>query len=123
MPEKSESSAVKAPFKVTPVVFHVLLAMSETDSHGYGIMQEVEERTGGSIRIAPGSLYFTLNRLLDAGMIVDGGAPDPAEDDARRKYYRLTDFGRRILESELRVLSGIVDLAREKNVLRDEGVA
>ena len=115
--------SAKPPFKITPVVFHVLLAMSERKAHGYGIMQEVEERTDGSLKIAPGSLYFTLNRLLDAGMIVETRVPDRTEDDARRKYYRLTDLGRAILESELRVLSGIVDLARERNILRDEGVA
>ncbi len=113
--------SAKPPFKITPVVFHVLLAMSESDAHGYGIMQEIEERTRGSLKIGPGSLYFTLNRLLDAGMITEGaGAPSA---DARRKYYRLTEFGRTVLESELGVLSDIVDLAREKSVLRDEGVA
>jgi DNA-binding PadR family transcriptional regulator len=117
----SAERSVKPPFKITPVVFHVLLAMSESDAHGYGIMQEVEERTRGSLKIGPGSLYFTLNRLLDAGMITEGAGA--ASDDARRKYYRLTEFGRSLLESELGVLSDIVDLAREKSVLRDKDVA
>ncbi|MDH3733001.1 MAG: helix-turn-helix transcriptional regulator [Gemmatimonadota bacterium] len=114
-------TSVKPPFKITPVVFHVLLAMSEGDAHGYGIMQEVEKRTEGSLKIGPGSLYFTLNRLLEVAMIKEGAGA--ATDDARRKYYRLTEYGRAVLESELRLLSDIVDLAREKAVLRDEGVA
>lgn len=117
----SAETSAKPPFKITPVVFHVLLAMSESDAHGYGIMQEIDERTRGSLKVGPGSLYFTLNRLLEAGMIREGTGS--AADDARRKYYRLTDYGRVVLESELRVLSDIVDLAREKAVLRDEGVA
>jgi DNA-binding PadR family transcriptional regulator len=117
----SAETSVKPPFKITPVVFHVLLAMSENDAHGYGIMQEVEERTRGSLRIGPGSLYFALNRLLEAAMITEGSGA--ASDDTRRKYYRLTEYGRAVLESELRVLSDIIDLAREKSVLRDEGAA
>ena len=111
------------PFRITPVVFHVLLAMSEEDAHGYGIMQEIEERTRGSIRVGPGSLYFTLNRLQEAGMIREASGAGGEGADSRRKYYRLTELGRAILESELETLSGIVELAREKHVLRDEGAA
>ncbi|MDX1395769.1 MAG: PadR family transcriptional regulator [Gemmatimonadota bacterium] len=113
----------KPPFKITPVVFHVLLAMSEDSAHGYRIMQEIEERTRGSIRVGPGSLYFTLNRLQEAGMIRETPGPEGDDGDARRKYYRLTEFGRAILGSELEVLTEIVELAREKRLLRDEGVA
>ena len=111
--------AVKPPFKITPVVLHVLLALSDGETHGYGIMREITERTRGALKVGPGSLYFPLNRLLEAGMIEESSdRPDPELDDARRKYYRLKDFGLAVLESELALMSEIVEAARAKRVLR-----
>jgi DNA-binding PadR family transcriptional regulator len=112
------------PFKITPVVFHVLLSLADRDAHGYAIMGEVEERTRGSIRIGPGSLYFTLSRLVDAEMIEETLAPDGDDpEDARRRYYRLTDYGRGILVAELEVLSDIVSSASAQGLLSDASPA
>lgn len=115
-----DKSPVKAPFKMTPVVFHVLLAMAEGETHGYRIMQEVEDRSRGGVKLGPGSLYFTINRLLDSHMIEESDQrPDPDMDDARRKYYRLTDFGRAVLSSELATWADIVAAARSKDLISD----
>lgn len=116
---KTDPPTARPPFKITPVVLHVLLALSDGETHGYGIMREITERTGGELKVGPGSLYFTLNKLLDAGMIAESSdRPDPELDDARRKYYRLTESGLAVLESELVAMSEIVDLARAKRLLR-----
>ncbi len=118
MPQSA--SIVKPPFKMTSAVFHVLLAMADGETHGYRIMQEVADRSRGTVKLGPGSLYFTINRLTDANMIeASSDRPDPAMDDSRRKYYRLTPFGRSILQSELRTLADIVALAREKDLIGD----
>ncbi len=115
---------VGPPFRITPVVFHVLLALSEGETHGYRIMNEVKERTRGRLKIGPGSLYFTLNRLLEAAMIEEAPKRPVGEgDDSRRRYYRLTDFGREVLESELAILADIVSLARERGLRLDASPA
>ncbi len=115
---------VASPFRITPVVFHVLLALSEGETHGYRIMNEVKERTRGRLKIGPGSLYFTLNRLLEAAMIEEASKrPAAYRDDSRRRYYRLTDFGRAVLESELSILADIVSLARERGIRLDASPA
>ena len=111
---------VEPPFKMTSPVFHVLLAMADGETHGYRIMQEVAERSRGTVKLGPGSLYFTINRLTDAKMIEESSErPDPAMDDSRRKYYRLTSFGRAVLQSELTTLADIVALARRKDLIGD----
>ncbi len=112
--------SVKAPFKMTSAVFHVLLAIADGETHGYRIMQEVAERSRGTVKLGPGSLYFTINRLTDAKMIEESSdRPDPARDDSRRKYYRLTPLGRAVLQSELSILTDIVALARRKDLIGD----
>lgn len=117
MPQDTEP--VKAPFKMTPAVFHVLLAMADGETHGYRIMQEVADRTRGRLKLGPGSLYFTINRLEESDMIVESDVrPDPALDDSRRKYYRLTDYGQAVLEAELETLADIVEVARSKDLIR-----
>src|SRR5258708_40370017 len=84
-----------------PHWFHVLLSLADREQHGYGIMQEVLDRTGGKVRLWPATLYGTLKRLIDAGLIEESDArPAPELDDARRRYYELTPFGRRVLAAE-----------------------
>ena len=79
-----------------PATFHILVALSDADRHGYGIMQEVAQRTGGRTKLNPGTLYTTIQRLLEKGLIVElNERRDPDEDDERRRYYRLTPSGRR----------------------------
>ena len=98
-----------------PHWFHLLLSLADQEQHGYGIMQEVLERTGGKVRLWPATLYGTLKRLMDEGLIEESGArPAPAEDDARRRYYRLTRLGRRVLTAESERLEDLVRIIRAK---------
>lgn len=100
---------------LTPVAFNVLLALADGERHGYGIILEVEERTGGEARLGPGTLYGALKRLRGRGLIEDSGErPDPALDDERRRYYRLTDLGGRVLAAEAGRLEELVRAARTK---------
>lgn len=100
-----------------PAVFHILLALSRGEMHGLGIADAVEEETGGEIRLGPGTLYRSLKEMTEAGII--GHAADPAGDDPRRKYYRLTPEGNRLLETEARRLARIVEIARDRRVIGD----
>ncbi|MDX1648120.1 MAG: PadR family transcriptional regulator [Longimicrobiales bacterium] len=107
---------------MTPVVFHVLLALADGDSHAYQIMKDVPERTGGAIEIGPGSLHYTLGKLLDAELVEESDhRPRPDEDDPRRKYYRLTTRGREVLSAEAALLADIVDFAFEKGLIPERG--
>ncbi|HEV3468093.1 MAG TPA: PadR family transcriptional regulator [Pyrinomonadaceae bacterium] len=103
---------------LTPSVFHILLALADAERHGYGIIKEVEARTDGRVRLGPGTLYGSIKRMLDERLIEESDArPDPALDDERRRYYRLTDFGRRVAAAEAERLSGLVAVARAKQLL------
>jgi DNA-binding PadR family transcriptional regulator len=98
-----------------PNVFHVLLSLADDDQHGYGIMQEVLLRTNGKVRLWPATLYGTLKRLTDDDLIAESGdRPAPDRDDARRRYYRLTTLGRRVLTAECRRLENLVSVIRTK---------
>src|SRR5579885_3073479 len=82
---------------LTPAVFHILLALADGERHGYGIMQEIAAATDGQMRIGPGTLYRSIKQMLAAGMIEESDErPDPELDDERRRYYRLTSFGRQV---------------------------
>ena len=95
--------------------FHILLSLAADEQHGYGIMQEVLERTGGKVHLWPATLYGTLPRLIDAGLIQES-EERPAEelDDARRRYYKLTRLGRRVLDLESQRLEELVNVLRAK---------
>src|SRR5216683_2116509 len=89
--------------------FHILLSLAAGEQHGYGIMQEVSERTGGKVRLWPATLYGTLKRLIEAELIEESDErPAPELDDARRRYYRLTNLGRRVLDAECNRLHELV---------------
>ena len=106
------------PQPLTPAVFHILLALSDEDRHGYGIMQDVLERTENAIRLGPGTLYGTIKRLLEQGWIAETDArPDPALDNERRRYYALTDAGRTVAILEAQRLENLVRIARSKKLL------
>ena len=101
-----------------PSVFHILLALSDGDLHGYGIMQEVAEHTAGQIKLGPGTLYGTIKRLLNDRLIIETEErPDPELDDERRRYYRLTEFGHRVLKAEVRRISNMVAVAQRKRLI------
>ena len=107
---------------LTPAVLHILLALADEERHGYGIMKEVEGRTGGEVRLGPGTLYGAIKRLLADGLIEESDErPDPALDDQRRRYYRITEFGRRVAGAEAGRLRELVDTARAKKILRPPG--
>lgn len=98
-----------------PNWFHVLLSLSGQEQHGYGIMQEVLDRTDGKVRLWPATLYGTLKRLFDEDLIVESGQrPAPEQDDARRRYYGLTPLGRRVLAAESERLEDLVRVIRAK---------
>ena len=98
-----------------PHWFHVLLSLADQEQHGYGIMQEVLERTGGKVRLWPATLYGALKRLLDQDLIEESPArPAPERDDARRRYYRLTSLGRRVLAAESERLEDLVRIVHGK---------
>ena len=104
---------------LTPIVFQVLLALADGDRHGYGIIREVERRTDGLIVLRTGTLYTVMKRLLDLDLVEESDKrPAPSEDDERRRYYRVTAFGKAVTEAEARRLEGLVALARDKRVLR-----
>ncbi|HEY7473400.1 MAG TPA: PadR family transcriptional regulator [Vicinamibacterales bacterium] len=103
---------------LTPLAFQVLLALADTERHGYGIILEVDERTDGLIRLRTGTLYTLLQRLLDESLIEESDTrPGPDQDDQRRKYYRLTDLGQDVLAAEARRLESLIGEARRKRVL------
>jgi DNA-binding PadR family transcriptional regulator len=106
---------------LTPAVLHTLLALADGERHGYAIAQEVESQTSGQVRMGPGTLYGSIQRMLTAGLIEEAQhRPRSGEsDDERRRYYRMTGAGRRVLELELRRLADVVRVARAKRLLRD----
>src|SRR5438105_4295522 len=104
---------------LTPVVLHILLALVDGARHGYAIAQEVEGATDGKIRMGPGTLYGSIQRMLAARLIEERPRPkDDDSDDARRRYYAMTPFGRRALDLELARLADVVRIARGKRILR-----
>ena len=104
---------------LTPLSFQILMALADGDRHGYGVIKEIEGRTEGFVRPATGTLYAAIQRLMDQDLIVesDWRPDDPDQDDERRRYYRLTEFGRRVAEAEARRLSRIIEVAHEKRLL------
>ena len=103
---------------LSPAVFHILLALSAGERHGYGIMREVAAISHGQVRIGPGTLYRSLRQMLDAGMVEESDErPDPALDDERRRYYRLTGFGRQVAQAEAMRLARLECEAEARRVL------
>jgi DNA-binding PadR family transcriptional regulator len=103
---------------LTPAVFNILLALMDGEKHGYAIMLEVESNTGGEVKMGPGTLYGSIKRMLEDGLITESGErPDPHLDDQRRRYYRLTGAGQRALKVEAERLARQVAVARLKQVL------
>lgn len=106
---------------LTPAALHILLALADGDKHGYGIMQEVAHFTANALRLGPGTLYRSLRQLLDGGLIAEADErPDPALDDERRRYYRLTPAGVTAARAELRRLERLVALGGDRGLLTDE---
>jgi DNA-binding PadR family transcriptional regulator len=98
--------------------FHILVSLADRDRHGYAVMQDVLERTNGKLRLSPSSLYASIRRLLERGLIEElDERPDPAHDDERRRYYRLTRLGRDVAKAEARRLERLLADARATGLL------
>jgi len=105
---------------LTPAVFHILLALIDSEKHGYGIMQSVAESTDGEMTMGPGTLYGTIKRLLGSALIEEcEERPDPKLDDERRRYYRITNLGQTVLGLESRRYQKLVKLARRHGLLKE----
>jgi DNA-binding PadR family transcriptional regulator len=99
-----------------PQWLQVLLALADSDRHGYGIILEIADRTGGAVRLSTGTLYTALARLVTSGLVVESSRRPAAGDDERRRYYRLTALGRAVLAAETSRLESLVRQARQKGV-------
>lgn len=109
---------VEAHLPLTPLSFQILLALADGERHGYGIMKEIELRTKGRMAPATGPLYLAAQRLLDSGLIAESEKrPAPELDDRRRKYYRLTDYGRLVAAAEAERMAHLVGVAFEKGLV------
>src|SRR5262245_21916737 len=104
---------------LTPAMFHVLVAMADEPRHGYAIIKDVSARTDGRVELGTGTLYGIIKRLLAEGLAVESRTrPSAQDDDERRKYYRLTPFGKRVVAAETDRLQAMVDAARATQMLR-----
>ncbi len=102
--------------------FQILVSLADRERHGYSVMQDVAERTDGALRLSPSSLYAAIKRLLSQGLIEElQERPDPAHDDERRRYYRLTKMGRRVATAEARRLERLLSDARATGLLPSKG--
>ena len=105
----------RAETPLTPAVLHILLALSDAERHGYGIMKQVQADTGGKVRMGPGTLYGSLSRMITAGLIKESDKRvDPALDDERRVYYRITSLGQKALAAEVERYRAVIALAKRK---------
>jgi len=102
---------------MTPAVFFVLLALAGGEKHGYAIMQEVTELSARKVRMGPGTLYSTIQRLVDLDLIEETeGSGEPSDHESRRRYYRLTGDGRQLLEAEVNRMESVVRVARKRKL-------
>lgn len=118
MPRRASERDPAAELPLTPATFHILLALADGERHGYAIMREVGERTEGTVRLGPGTLYGSLKRLLEGGLVEESDErADAALDDERRRYYRITPFGLAVARAEARRLEALVRAARRKKLI------
>jgi DNA-binding PadR family transcriptional regulator len=101
-----------------PATFHILIALAREDRHGYAIIQDVEARTGGALRLSAGTLYRSIQRMLEQGLIRETrDRPAPELDDERRRYYRIAPFGEAVARAEARRMSDLVRMARAQGLV------
>src|SRR5438270_12327445 len=109
MPDAKPDSRLPLP----TAVFHILIALADRDRHGYSIMGDVAARTNDKVRLSAGTLYSSIRRMLEQGLIEElSESPDPSSTDERRRYYRLTRFGKKVAAAEVERLSALVQQAR-----------
>jgi DNA-binding PadR family transcriptional regulator len=111
------NSDIDALLPLQPATFHILIAVADGDRHGYAIMQEIAERTGGTVTLSAGTLYRSIQRMLEQGLINEvRQRPAPRDDDERRRYYRITAFGTAVAKAEARRLADMLKLARAQGL-------
>jgi DNA-binding PadR family transcriptional regulator len=119
MTAKPHERDPRALLPLTPAMFHVLVALADGDRHGYAIIKDISMRTSGGVELGTGTLYGIVKRLLAEGLAVESKRRPPAEkDDERRRYYRLTPFGKRVVAAETARLEAMVGAARATLMLR-----
>ena len=106
---------------LAPAIFHILIALADEPRHGYGVMQEVAERTGGKIVMSPGTLYGSIKQMLEEGLIDEVRGRRTAADDARRRYYRITAAGRETARQEMARLAELLGQARVTSLRFEKG--
>ena len=115
MAGSSKRNPIDALLPLPPAMFQMLLALGEGERHGYALKREILHRTAGKVNLGSGALYGSINRMLERGMIEESGErPDPHLDDERRRYYRITDFGRRVAQAEARRMRELVELTEAR---------
>ena len=113
MPLENVSTVAIVEDVLPPATFHILLALADDDRHGYAIIQDIAARTDGELRLSAGTLYRSIQRMLEQGLIVETRErPAPEEDDERRRYYRITPEGTAAARAEARRLGQLVKMAR-----------
>ena len=112
-----QQEEVDALLPLPPATFHILMAVADEDRHGYGIIQDIAARTSGELQMSAGTLYRSIQRMQEQGLIVETRErPAPEEDDERRRYYRITPFGLTVARAEARRLMQMVKLARARGI-------
>jgi len=113
MRHMSDGPSAESLLPLQPTTFHILLSLTEEDRHGYAIILDVARRTGGEIRLSAGTLYRSIQRMLELGLIIETKSrPIPEMDDERRRYYRITPLGTAVAKAEVNRLSSLVKMAR-----------
>lgn len=115
----AESDRVAELLPLPPATFHILLALIDQDRHGYAIIQDVEARTKGELRMSAGTLYRSIARMVQQGLVTEVAKRPTATDDTRRRYYRLTPFGHACASAEVRRMSELLRLARRRGVTQE----
>jgi DNA-binding PadR family transcriptional regulator len=125
MPRRPLDASGPDPTSLLPLrrdTFHILVSLADRERHGYSVMQDVAARTDGALRLNPSTLYASIKRLLEQGLIEElEERPDPQHDDERRRYYRLTPLGRRVAKAEARRLERLLADARATGLLPQKG--
>lgn len=116
-------AAIQSHLPLKPVVFHILLALAERESHAYGVIQAVRERSAGLVHLETGPFYRHLRKLLDGGLVQESAERPPDDDRRRGAYYRLTHLGKEVVTAESRRLAGLVALTEDLGLMSDEGAA
>ncbi len=112
-----DAAEIESHLPLPPATFHILLALAAGDRHGYGIIQDVEASTGGAVSLGAGTLYRTIQRLLERGLITEPRNPSGPRDDPRRRYYRIAPLGRAVARAESQRLARLVRAAKGAGLL------